>query len=281
MTVATTTSEDLRKFRVTLKDPGSDQKRFVSLMASSSDEAAATCEAMEKHYAGYRLDDPETLRRYPMLAPDTLEQMAESVKQGHLLHVPKDADVGGRFIRGGKVLGLNKQQRGQYHIHLQENPYKILEVGPSDMQAVVTGGLFGVPQKNQWDATTTAIDWLTATIKTALSTSTYTVDIDTHDFFNDVTNEITGTGYTAGGVTLGSKTATYDTATDQARFDAGDAAWTTATITARIATTYKSTGTASTSPLISFLNFGADFTSTAATFQITWDVTGVWVIDVT
>jgi hypothetical protein len=47
-------------------------------------------------------------------------------------------------------------------------------------------------------------DWDTDTIKCALTTSTYTVDIDTHDFFNDVTNEITGTGYTAGGATLAS-----------------------------------------------------------------------------
>jgi hypothetical protein len=44
---------------------------------------------------------------------------------------------------------------------------------------------------------------------------------------------------------------------------------------------YKSTGTGSTSPLISFLNFGADVSTTAGTFQITWDATGIVVIDVT
>jgi hypothetical protein len=45
--------------------------------------------------------------------------------------------------------------------------------------------------------------------------------------------------------------------------------------------TYKSTGTGSTSPLISFLDFGADVSTTAGTFLITWDATGIVVIDVT
>jgi hypothetical protein len=55
------------------------------------------------------------------------------------------------------------------------------------------------PAANLWD-------WDTDTIKSALTTA-YTVDIDTHDFFNDVTNEITGTNYTAGGFTLATATA--------------------------------------------------------------------------
>jgi hypothetical protein len=115
----------------------------------------------------------------------------------------------------------------------------------------------------------------------ALTTSTFVPDIDVHDFFNDVTNEVTGTGYTAGGATLASPTLTYDTATDQIRLDAADTTWTTSTLTARIAIGYKSTGTASTSPLIFFVNFGADVSTTAGTFQITWDATGIFIIDVT
>lgn len=50
--------------------------------------------------------------------------------------------------------------------------------------------------------------WASDTIKVALLTSSYTPNYDTHDFFDDITNEVTGTGYTAGGATLGSKTVT-------------------------------------------------------------------------
>lgn len=50
-----------------------------------------------------------------------------------------------------------------------------------------------------------AINWASDTIKAAITTSTYTPDPLTHDFFNDVTNEVVGTGYTAGGATLAGK----------------------------------------------------------------------------
>lgn len=55
-------------------------------------------------------------------------------------------------------------------------------------------------------------DYLTDTIKVMLTTSTYTPNRDTHETKNDITNEISGTGYTAGGVTLASKTITYTAA---------------------------------------------------------------------
>lgn len=56
------------------------------------------------------------------------------------------------------------------------------------------------------------IDIDTDTLKFALATSAYTPNLATHDFFNDVTNEVTGTGYTAGGVALSSVTWTYTAA---------------------------------------------------------------------
>lgn len=60
--------------------------------------------------------------------------------------------------------------------------------------------------------TGTTVDLDTDTIKCALTTSSYSPNFDTHDFFNDVTNEITGTGYTAGGATLASVAVTYTAA---------------------------------------------------------------------
>lgn len=120
------------------------------------------------------------------------------------------------------------------------------------------------------------VDFDSDTIKVALLTSSYTPNQDTHDYFNDVSaNEVTGTGYTAGGITLASKTATYDSGTNVIVLDAADVTWSSSTITARYAVVYGSTGTASTSPLIGYVDFGSDQSSTNGNFTITWDSTGI------
>lgn len=119
------------------------------------------------------------------------------------------------------------------------------------------------------------VDFDTDTIKVALATSSYTPDFDAHDYFNDVTNEVSGTGYTAGGATLASPTVTLDTTNDRVDFDAADTSWTTSTITARWGIIYKSTGTASTSPIIGFIDFGTDQISSAGTFLIQWNAGGI------
>lgn len=120
-----------------------------------------------------------------------------------------------------------------------------------------------------------SIDLDTDTIKVALVTSSYIPDQDTHTYFSSVTNEVSGTGYTAGGVTLANKTVTQDNTDNEGVFDADDVSWTTATITARAAVVYKSTGTASTSALICYIDFGADKVSTAGTFTIAWNAEGI------
>lgn len=140
----------------------------------------------------------------------------------------------------------------------------------------VTANWYGNALLGQWSATAARrVDWVTDTIKTSLHTSTYTPNQDTDDFFNDASNEITGTGYTAGGVTLAGKTATYDSASNETRLDANDAQWTTATFTARRAVTYKDTGTSTTSPVMGWVDFGGDESVSSGTFTIQWDSTGV------
>lgn len=42
------------------------------------------------------------------------------------------------------------------------------------------------------------VDWDSDTIKVMLTTSSYTPNQDTHIYKSSVTNEVTGTGYTAG-----------------------------------------------------------------------------------
>lgn len=120
------------------------------------------------------------------------------------------------------------------------------------------------------------IDLDTDTINIMLVTSTYSQNIDTHTKRSDITNEVSGTGYTAGGVALASKTVTADNTGDKGVFDAADSSWSTATITARGAVLYKARGgAASADELIAYIDFVTDKVSTAGTFLITWDAAGI------
>ena len=120
-----------------------------------------------------------------------------------------------------------------------------------------------------------SIDLDTDTIKVALVTSAYTVSQDDHEDYADITNEVSGTGYTAEGATLASKTVTKDNTDNECVFDAADVTWAGSTITARGAIVYKDSGTAATSWFICYFDFGADKTSTAGDFKITWNAEGI------
>lgn len=117
------------------------------------------------------------------------------------------------------------------------------------------------------------IDLDTDTIKVMLVTSSYTASA-AHDKRDDITSEVTGTGYTAGGATLANKTVTN--VSTAGVFDADDVAWSTSTITARGAVLYKSRGGASSADeLICYLDFGSDKISTAGSFTIAWNASGI------
>ena len=120
------------------------------------------------------------------------------------------------------------------------------------------------------------IDLDTDTIKVSLHASTYT-PAATHDFFSDLTNEVTGSNYTAGGVALGS-TAVTTVTTNDAKFDAADATWSSHASgfsTARYAVIYKSTGTTTTSPLVGYINFTTDQDNVNNDLTIKWNANGI------
>lgn len=97
--------------------------------------------------------------------------------------------------------------------------------------------------------------------KIALYTSTATLGASTTAY--SATNEITGTGYTAGGNTLTNVTPTSTSTT--AFTDFADTTWTTATITANGALIYNSTNA---NRAVASIAFGSDKTSTAGDFTI-------------
>lgn len=118
------------------------------------------------------------------------------------------------------------------------------------------------------------------TWKILLLSNSYTPDTSGtgHQYKSDLgANEITGTGYTAGGITLASLTLTWDgtngrwvwasTTTPQ---------WTSATFSAYYAAVYDSTpSTDATRNLATLINFGGVKSPSAGNFTINWPATGI------
>ena len=118
------------------------------------------------------------------------------------------------------------------------------------------------------------IDYLDDTIKVMLVSNAWVPDQLNNDYLDEVTNEITGAGYTAGGITLTNKAITPDA--NRMRFVADDITWTGATFTARYAVVYDDTPfNASSKPLLGYIDFGEDKTVNNGTFTITWSDYGV------
>ena len=100
------------------------------------------------------------------------------------------------------------------------------------------------------------------TFKIALFTSAATLSAATTTY--STTNEVSGTGYTAGGNTLTISQAPTSTSTT-AWLDFADSTWSAATITANGALIYNSTQS---NKAVAVLAFGGDKTSTAGNFTI-------------
>lgn len=125
-----------------------------------------------------------------------------------------------------------------------------------------------------------SVDLSTATLKVALFPSTYVPNQDTDHFYSDIkSQEITGTGYTAGGVTVTGASLAYNAGTNTWTLSFNPVAWSSSSFTARIAVLYVSTGTDSTSTLLSWLDAGADQTSSSGAQTVNGD--GGWTLTYT
>jgi hypothetical protein len=114
------------------------------------------------------------------------------------------------------------------------------------------------------------------TFKVMLCSSAYVPDQDAHQYKSSVTNEISGTGYTAGGLVVSPLSISYNPATNQLVIDCPDAQWTSASFTARVAVLYDATPASdSTRPLVGYILYDNDIPVTASTFTVQWDASGV------
>ena len=95
-------------------------------------------------------------------------------------------------------------------------------------------------------------------------------NLDAYDFRDDVANEVTGTGYTAGGVAATVTVGSVDTTNDRTPVTITDLtnAWTSSTISAVGGWLYKVVGSAATDQLVCFVDFGGTVTSTAGNFSV-------------
>jgi len=120
-------------------------------------------------------------------------------------------------------------------------------------------------------------DLASDTLRLALLTSAHTPNAG-HAVYADVAGqEVSGTGYTAGGAALAGVSWTLSDAT--AVLDADDPSWTGATVTARYAAVYadKTVGEL-TGPLVCLLDFGEEKGVTSGTFTVQFDAGGVVVM---
>lgn len=104
----------------------------------------------------------------------------------------------------------------------------------------------------------------TDSLKIALYTSSATLGASTTAY--TVTNEVSGTNYTAGGVALNNASVTVDGTTAILDFD--DAVFANVSITARGAVIYNTSSAINTNAAIAVLDFGADKTATDGDFTV-------------
>lgn len=126
------------------------------------------------------------------------------------------------------------------------------------------------------------IDWDSDDIRVALVTSSYIPNQDTHSYWSDVVaNEITGVNYVTNGESLSTKTITYDGILNKIHLAALDVTWPNATLTARYAIVYDRTpATDATRPLLGYVDFGSNQSSSNGNFTIQWDADGIFEITI-
>ncbi len=119
------------------------------------------------------------------------------------------------------------------------------------------------------DISVGAIDYDTDSFKCMLVTSSYTPS-KSHSKRSDITNEVTGTGYTAGGNVATPTVAAVNNTSNLQDISWVITGWSSSTITARAGVVYKARGGSSTlDELVGYLDFVTDQSSSGGTFTVT------------
>lgn len=148
--------------------------------------------------------------------------------------------------------------------------------------AVTVSGLYLPTWLDILDTTQLAIDLDLETHKIALFSNTITPNFSTDTAYGVApynANEVSGTGWAAGGVALTTTTVT-ESPTGTLMFDAADVSQAGCTFTgARCGLIYADALAGNNAILL--VNFTADYSPTAGTFSIVWQSTGIFALDLT
>ena len=143
--------------------------------------------------------------------------------------------------------------------------------------AITASGLFGLTLEKCLN-NGAALNLEAEDNKVAMITDSATPDFTTHDFWNDLSaNEVSGTGYTAGGVAYTSTEITLSGGV--LTYDAADVSWASSTITSAMAAV--GYAAAVTNELIFLSDFVTAASTTAGTFTIQWNASGIFTLDYT
>jgi len=106
----------------------------------------------------------------------------------------------------------------------------------------------------------------------ALLDSNHSNDIDNDSVFSDVNgDEISGSGYSAGGQAIANTGVTQDNTDNEGVLDGDDVTWANSSITARYGVVYhNATGT-----IVAILDFGQDKTSSNGEFKVSFAGEGI------
>lgn len=147
--------------------------------------------------------------------------------------------------------------------------------------AFPSSGLFVATMVDVFDTTQLAIDLDLETHKLALFTNSITADLTADTAFGVApwnANEVSGTGYTAGGAVITGTTWTHSSG-GVIEFDSSAVSWTTATFSSVRGGLIYADALAGNNG-IAAINFGADYAVTAGTLQVSPASAGWWNWDV-
>lgn len=150
--------------------------------------------------------------------------------------------------------------------------------------AITASGLFGLTLEKFLNVTSLPASGLESetAVKVTLITDSATPNFDTHNFWDDLeANEVSGTGYSAGGVAITSTEVTVSSGV--LTYDAGDSSWASSTITSAMAAVgrFARGGASSADELVFLSDFITAASTTNGTFTVQWNASGIFTVDYT
>lgn len=145
--------------------------------------------------------------------------------------------------------------------------------------AINASGIYVATMVDVFDTTQLALDLDLETHKVALFTNSITPNFTTDTAYGVSPydgNEVSGTGYTSGGATLTSTT--FTGSSGSTTFDAADVSWSTSTITNAKGALIYADALAGNNAIV-LVNLGADYSTSAGQFLISWSASGLFVVD--